>query len=390
VTSTGAGSGQPGPGAGRIFVYLPLADEQSTGMQRFGSEMIRALKRAGLEFEVVIGQIEGDPAWLRTIPHRVVLRGGFWRRLPRAFHPVLRLLWLQFVLPLSRGGGGTVLALAHELAPLPLLRQIAVAHDVTQLRSYAQRDGLAERVRQRLWVRGMQRSARVIAISNATCRDLIACAGLEESAISVIGEGFDPAIFRPAPGSAQPARPYLLYAGTLAPNKNVPFLLRVFARVRERHDVDLVLVGKQDPQEVARLMSGVPEAARASVRFRGFVSDEQLAGLMQNCAAFVFPSLNEGFGLAVVEAMACGAPLISSEAGSLREVVGPGGLLLDPNDEAAWVEAIDKTLSDEEYRGALSERGLSRSRIYSWDTAAASYRDLVTGGAGSSAGAQVG
>jgi glycosyltransferase involved in cell wall biosynthesis len=259
------------------------------------------------------------------------------------------------------------------------MRQIAVAHDLTQLRNYAQRGGRIERLRQRLWIFGMKRSEKVIAISDATRRDLIETGGLREDRISVIYEGFDPLIFRPASQEANPARPFLLYAGTLAPNKNLPFLLRAFVTVREAQDVDLVLVGKQEPQAVATLLANIPERLRKSVEFRGFVTDEQLALLMQQCAAFVFPSLNEGFGLAVVEAMACGAPLISSNAGSLAEVVDRGGILLDPNDSDGWTAAIDRVLRDHRFRQELSARALERSSRFSWSEAAQAYRAELIG-----------
>ena len=367
----------------RAAIYLPIADEQATGMQRFGSEIIQALLRLDPGLEVVIGRVDGQPAWLAGIGYHEIFGRRAKRWVPRAAQPLLRLLWLQFVLPVKLGRGATLLSLAHELPVVTILRQIAVAHDLTHMRSYAPRRGILESIRHRLWTLGLRRADRVIAISHATRRDLVELCRLRDDRISVIYEGFDPAIFHPSGDAPPRPRPFLLYAGTLAPNKNIPFLLQVFSRVRQRHDVDLVLVGKHSPDAIAALLSQLPESVRGSIDFPGFVTDEQLAALMRHCRAFTFPSLNEGFGLAVVEAMACGAPLISSPAGSLAEVVESGGLLLDPNAAEAWVAAVDRVLLDEQFRTELSQKGLQRSAQFSWEQAAQAYL-LEVGGAATS------
>ena len=361
-----------------MFVYMPYVDEHGTGMQRYCSEMILALLRVGAPVQVLIGELHGRPAWLEDVPYRVMLGRRAVRWVPRGIRPVIRILWLQFVLPFFAGRHGTLLALAHELALLPAVRQVAVVHDLTQFRSYATRRGWAEGVRNRLWVWGLRRSERIIAISEATKSDLIENLGIAPSRIEVVYEGYDPAIFRPAQAREEGQSPYLLYVGTLAPNKNLPFLLQVYAQLRQRFDIRIKLVGKQDPATVAELLATVPEATRSGIEFVGFVSDPLLAQLLQRCAAFVFPSLNEGFGLAVVEAMACGAPVISSDAGSLAEVVGQGGVLLAPTDAERWIDEIARVLTESDYRAELAQRAVRRSAIFSWDQAAQRYWALLS------------
>lgn len=363
----------------QVYLYLPYADDQGAGMQRFGSEMIRALLRTGLNARILIGEVSGAPAWLDELPHEVILGASLRRRLPASLAALTRLLWIQFLLPLKAGRGATLLTLAdRDLATIPLMRQIAVAHDLTQVTQLRQLSGIAHDVRNRLWRRGLARSDKVIAISGTTKQDLVEHFGLPADSITVIYEGYDATIFRPPSDvSWEPKPPYLLYAGTLAPNKNIPFLLDVYARLRERADVRLTLVGKQDDAQVGALLSALPVGIREGVEFAGFVSDGELATLMQECAAFVFPSLYEGFGLAPVEAMACGAPVISSYAGSLREVVSTGGVLLSPTDKEAWVSELTHVLEDADYREQLSERALTRSRAFSWDRAAQAYRALL-------------
>ena len=362
----------------RTYIYLPYADEQATGMQRFGSEIIKALLRTGLQAEVLIGEVQGQPRWLEGVPHKVVLGSALTRRLPRAMTALLRLLWVQFGFPIHARRGATLLTLAdRDLAILPLVRQIAVVHDLTQAGRYRQEARAGHKFRIRLWKIGLHRSDRVIAISTATRDDLVEVFGIPPDKIQVIDEGFDPAIFSPGERRGG-ARPALLYAGTLAPNKNIPFLLEVFTELRGRgFDVELQLVGRYPPEQFEALIAAVPPEHRSAVVPVGFVTDTELAERMRNCTAFVFPSLSEGFGLAPVEAMACGAPVVSSEATSLKEVVGEGGLLLSPHDRQGWVEALERVLTDEAWRAELSERALRRSRAFSWDQAALAYRDLI-------------
>jgi glycosyltransferase involved in cell wall biosynthesis len=244
------------------------------------------------------------------------------------------------------------------------------------MKTFAQRRGRIERIRNFLWVAGLKRSRKIIAISQATQRDLLETFDLPDGKVVVIYEGYDPDIFRPA-SEIGSAAPYLLYAGTLAPNKNIPFLLRAFARARGSSPIRLKLVGKQSTADVEALLQPLSEEVRSAIDFVGFVSDEELAALMQQCTAFVFPSLNEGFGLAVVEAMACGAPIISSDAGSLLEVVGDGGVLLSPTDEEKWVAQIAAVLGDPDIRHQLRSRALARSAAFSWSNAASAYLSLL-------------
>ena len=364
---------------GRTYLYLPYVDEQGTGMQRFGSEMILALLRTGIDAQVLIGEVKGRPPWLSKVPHKVIMAGAAGRWLPRPVAAAVRLLWIQFLLPLKARRGDTLLTLAdRDLASIPLMRQVAVAHDLTQATGLRVKGGPGHEFRIRLWKHGLRRSKRVIAISGATKNDLVHTFGVNPEQIEVIYEGVDRSIFHPSIGKRSAERPYLLYAGTLAPNKNIPFLLDVYSRVRSRgFDVDLRLVGRYEPAQAEELIAAVPEIYRAGIRFDGFVSDETLGEAMRGCTAFVFPSLSEGFGLAPVEAMACGAPVISSDATSLAEVVAHGGVLLSPHDTDGWVRELTHVLEDEHHRLSLAQRAIRRSERFSWDQAARAYREVI-------------
>lgn len=363
----------------RTFVYLPYVDAEAAGMQRYASQMILALRRAGLNFELIIGELHGRPAWLGDLDFRVALPTRA-ARLPRPIAALGRLLWLQLRFAAATGASreDIFLALGHELPSFPRTRQIAVAHDLTDFKAYSGRGSVATRARNRLWAAGLRRAETVIAISAATRADLVAQFDLASDRVEVVYEGVDAALFnaRERVPTAPPS--YLLYAGTLDPHKNVPFLLEVFGRLRATfEDVQLKLVGRHDPDRRKALAEAMPAATARAVEFLGFVSDEALAELMRGCAAFVFPSRNEGFGLAPVEAMACGAPVLAADAGSLPEVVGDGGILLSPDDSRAWVDELAKLLSDDTYRAGLSARAIERAGLFSWDEAAQSYVKLI-------------
>ena len=363
-----------------LWVYLPYADERAAGMQRYGSEMVKALQQAGVRFELILGEVHGSPEWLRGSRYRVAIKGRLARRLPRPLAALARLVWLQtiFSFGIARRGG-TLLALAHELPPFPRVRQIAVAHDLTDFKWFAERGSVSTRLRNALWRAGLKRSDRVVAISEATRRDLVQIMGVLPDRIDVVYEGADTSLFRPLPAPRADAGPrFLLYAGTLDPHKNLPFLFEVFTTLRGSvEDITLKLVGRHDPARAQALLASLPEDLRPAVDFVGFVSDKELAELMAQCSAFVFPSLNEGFGLAAVEAMACGAPVIAADAGSLPEVVGSGGTLLPPDDQEAWLTELVRVLTDDGYRQKMSQLALSRSRAFSWAQAAEAYRDLL-------------
>lgn len=364
-----------------VWLYLPYVDERATGTQRFASQMILALRRSGLPFRLLLGEVHGSPQWLGGIPYRLMFGPAIARTLPRFAVALARVLWLQTIFPrtIGRARGTVLLGLAAEVAPFPRFRQFGVAHDLTDFRDFSERMGFGAWVKNGLWKAGLRRSQGTIAISQATRNDVVAIFGLSPERVHVVYEGFDPAVFRPAAAMASTGEPpYLFYAGTLDPHKNMPFAFEVYARLRARgHRVGFKLAGSQPPRRAEALRAALPEAIRDDVRFLGYVTDNELAKLMQGCAAFVFPSRNEGFGLAPVEAMACGAPVIAAAAGSLPEVIAEGGVLLDPDDHDAWTDEVERLLVDEGHCGHLSERALARAQSFSWDKAAADFRAIL-------------
>ncbi len=163
---------------------------------------------------------------------------------------------------------------------------------------------------------------------------------------------------------------FVLCTGTLEPRKNLLRLIDAFVALPDelRAGHELALVGPRgwEAEEIEQRVA----AHSAVVRVLGYVSDDDLAALYQSCTAFCYPSLYEGFGLPVLEAMTCGAPVLASDIPSLREVAGDAALYVDPLDTDAIRAGLERLLGSGDERGALAERGRGRAQEFSWDRTA--------------------
>lgn len=214
------------------------------------------------------------------------------------------------------------------------------------------------------------RAVRVIADSEATRRDLTRLYGVPAEKISVVYPGRDEAFgyCDPVAVRARYALPetYILHVGTLQPRKNLLRLMEAVDALPEA--VHLVLAGR--PGWLAEPILAAARARGQRVRLLEYVPEADLAGLYSGAAAFAFPSLYEGFGFPVLEAMACRTPVVSSDTSSLPEVVGEAGLRVDPLDVAALAEALRRALTDAAVRADLIGKGVQQLQRFSWDRAA--------------------
>ncbi len=244
--------------------------------------------------------------------------------------------------------------------------------------------------------RSVRRADRVIAISEATRRDLIDLYGTPLDKLRVVTPGVESRFnthHTPEESAAVrskyglPDGPLVLTVGTMQPRKNHRRLVQAFARVRQQGigHVTLVIAGGKGWAyedvwaEVRRLRMS------DRVAFIGFVDDADLPALYRAATVFAYPALHEGFGLPVLEAMACGVPVVASNTSSLPEVTGAdGALLVDPLDVEALAEAIERLLADDALRVSLRERGLERAAGFTWERSAralwAVYEELIAGG----------
>jgi glycosyltransferase involved in cell wall biosynthesis len=214
----------------------------------------------------------------------------------------------------------------------------------------------------------------VVTVSECSKRDIMERLGVPEHRISVVYQGVEFDRFFPsrAPHSDRKTNsPYILCVAGDSPNKNVGTLLQAYFSLPNsiRGQYRLVLAG--DVQKSEHLPSLIQKLGlEKHIEFTGIISDERLARLYQDAAVFVFPTLYEGFGLPVLEAMACACPVITSNTSSLPEVVGDAGILIHPLDASAISAAIKRVLSDPGLSERLRNAAVQRAKQFSWDRTA--------------------
>lgn len=235
--------------------------------------------------------------------------------------------------------------------------------------------------------RSVRDADAIIAISEATKQDILNAFSVSEQKITVTHLGVDHSTFNMhSPWEAVErvkrkfciTKDYIFYLGTIEPRKNVDLLLKAFQLLKERtkKDFQLVLSGKVG-WKVELLMKVVHAMVKSGeVVYTGYISEQEAACLYSGATVFVYPSQYEGFGIPVLEAMACGCPVIASNSSSLPEVVGDAGILVEPNNVEALVEAIFTVLHDEEFRRVLKEKGVQRASQFTWERTARTTRDL--------------
>jgi glycosyltransferase involved in cell wall biosynthesis len=292
-----------------------------------------ALVREGVRLEAPSEEVRARPAvlWEQVGLARAA------RRFDAVLTPTERL-------PVA--GGGRFVVWLYETPS----RRLAVSRGAYQRGS--------DLVTRALWKRSLRRAAVVVAGSRATARELEA--ELPGLRVRVIYPGLDPA-FAPGPGPS--GEPYVFHLGSADPRDNTETVLRAVAIARERVPVRLV-VGGAAPRVDAR------------AEYTGRLSDEELVRLYRGATAYVDASLYEGFGYQALEAMACGAPFVGSNATSIPEVVGEAGLLVEPRDPEALADALVRVLSDSALAEDLRRRGLERAREFTWERTAAAFVEV--------------
>jgi glycosyltransferase involved in cell wall biosynthesis len=227
----------------------------------------------------------------------------------------------------------------------------------------------------------VQTADHIAADSEATRQDLLNILQVPPEKVKTIHLAANPLYEREYEETAVAAtlrqhnlpRGFILFVGTLEPRKNLPMLLRAYALWRRETavTVPLVLVGSKG-WIYEEIFAAIAELGlQDSVCHLSGIFDEQLAHLYKAAGVLVTPSHYEGFGLPALEAMHCGCPVMVSNRGSLPEVVGEGGLLLDPDDVAAWTEAMNRVLSSESLREKMVANGRLQAQKFSWAKTAA-------------------
>jgi len=225
----------------------------------------------------------------------------------------------------------------------------------------------------------LAKAERIICVSQSTAEELETYAGKNfQNRIRVVYEGVSPEFFEPGridslkslPGLPQAGTPFILAAGKISPRKNVARLMQALAKIADQIPHHLFLVGASgwDMEGVKRELDNPRLAGR--IHFTGYVTDEQLRALYSSASVYVHPSLFEGFGLTILEAMAAGCPVVTSNVSSLPEVAGDAALLVDPYDVDSIAEAMEALCTDFSLAADFIKKGRTRARAFTWERCA--------------------
>jgi glycosyltransferase involved in cell wall biosynthesis len=294
-----------------------------------------------------------------------------------------RIIWQQTVLPASLHFRPVDVyhATGYVASPLLPVPTVLSVYDMTALdnpdmtrKTNAMHYGLT--IPASIWM-----AQRVIVPTNYVKERVVSITGIASERIEVISLGINKR-FRKLEGEAIKERlesfaslvygKYILSVGNLEPKKNLTTLLRSFGKLPKSlsKDLKLVLVGSEGPEK-KRLVKLASEMGIAEqVVFMGYVNDEILVALYNQAELLAYPSFDEGFGFPPLEAMACGTPVIVSNAGALPETVGDAAILCDPDESAAWAAAIKQALMQPPFRQVLCRKGFERAQQFTWNAAA--------------------
>jgi glycosyltransferase involved in cell wall biosynthesis len=227
---------------------------------------------------------------------------------------------------------------------------------------------LAKRVYTRRLIPRVAHKARLVITNSEYSKwEIVRHLGIPEDRIRVTPLAASPDF---VPVKVSPQNPYFLYVGNLEPRKNLERLIEAFARIPQKEH-QLVVVGSPRYHGGAAREKARSLGLNGRVKFIGYVPRSDLPGLFSGATALVYPSLLEGFGLPIVEAMACGAPVITSNNSSMKEVAGEAALLVDPHSVKEMTDAMSSIAEDQNLRAQLSEKGLRRASEFSWTKTAA-------------------
>jgi glycosyltransferase involved in cell wall biosynthesis len=369
-----------------IYLDVSAAVHRRAGLGRYAESLARALVAQSphhpitqLPIALFYNRERGiEPLpGLEHLPTRTVALG---------YKPWRMLVWLG---QLARVGFDNLLpdaqlfhATEHLLLPLRTIPTVLTVHDLIFRHLPAHHKPLNRWYLNLTLPLYCRRATHVIAVSACTRRDLIAAYDLPPAKITVIPEAADPRFCPQPPEMVTAVRAryglperYLLFVGTIEPRKNLAQLLTAFEALHaEGLTGGLVIVGKlgwlYDDFFAALERSPVRDA----VLLPGYVPDADLPAVYAGAQALILPSLYEGFGLPVLEAMACGTPVVASCISSIPEVGGEAALYFDPADTEAMTEAIRRPLRDAALCEKMRERGLAQAARFSWERAAAETR----------------
>ena len=352
------------------FDATPLQIAQHSGVGHYTAQLLAALidRSDARQYALLANRTLNGRAPLGTL-------GQVGRRFPN------RSAWLQLALPRDLAAlRADVCHFPNSIAPLHAPCPIVITlHDM----SLFLHAGLHP-VKSQLFVRSIipavaRRAAAIITVSHHAKQDIVAGLHVPPEKVHVIYEAAasqyrvitNAAELERVRSRYELKRPFVLYVGTIEPRKNLTRLVTAFAQARRRcPDLELVLVGQLGWKYAALLKAIEDLNLGSALRRLGYVPNEDLPALYNLARLLAFPSLYEGFGLPVIEAMACGTPVLTSNGSSLAEIATGAAWLIDPHNVDAMADGLARLAIDDDLHGHLRAEGLARAAQFSWQRAA--------------------
>jgi len=377
----------------RVAINALFWNQPATGSGQYVRRLVAHLASQASDIELLLVTPRGQSLLHRPAGVRAVSSGAAVQ------HGLQKLAYEQggFVRA-ARRAGAALLHIPYFAPPRwPRLPMVVTIHDLIPLLLHGYRGNLLVRAYTAWACHAARKADLVLTDSHAAARDITEHLHLPAERVRVIYLAADEAYHAAATTPEEmmsaarahlglPAQ-YLLYLGGFDRRKQVPELLQAYAHSGLARDLPLVVAGRlpaqdtafsPDPRPLARSL-GLEE----SVRFTGWVEEADKPALYRGARGLVFPSLYEGFGLPVLESLACGTPAIACRGSSLEEVLGPGGLLVDAGDLEGLAHAMRRLAQDDALRATLAQAGLAHARRFSWDSTARetadAYREVLGG-----------
>ncbi|MFN3337383.1 MAG: glycosyltransferase family 4 protein [Thermomicrobium sp.] len=362
----------------RVGLLASLLSRQATyrraGVSRYIEALLQYLPGVAPDLEIIA--YTSRTVWRAAhaeLPPAVAWRVTGWP----TERPSVRIAWEQLVAPWATRDCAVIHGPVNVL-PLALARPgVVTVHDLAFLHFPEHYPATKRWYLRLLTALSVRRARRVIAVSETTRRDLVQLYGMAPERITTIPNGIDADWRRVDDGELErwrrqqglPER-FLLFVGTVQPRKNLTTLLEAFAQLGPEFPWPLFVVGAAGwlDSPIYRRAEALGLARR--VRFTGYVPPEELRYWYSAATIFIYPSLYEGFGLPLLEAMACETPVITSNCSALPEVAGDAAVLVEPTDPLAIAAAIRSLAMDEERRRMLAQAGRERARQFTWERTA--------------------
>ena len=383
----------------KLGLYLPLLEKKPAGLGIFFNSLLSAFKDKNIEIviftekesaEKELNLYESKVKYFEIIPKKI-------RNYPRILKKIYRLIWINLSLSsvLKKENITEFISITFE-APLLVSRNVKygiIIHDLTAL-FYSGKDFLLERIYLRFYLKHCLKKANYIFVPSKSTALIVKkeFPKINFDKFNIISEGFDRRdFFLPTKKEISLIKSiyslpkeYFVYSGSLLRHKNLIILLATMQKLKLMYpNCKLFILGpssKKEMVEIKRLLKTY--FLEDNIRHLGYVPRNHLRTLMHCANAFLFPSMSEGFGLSVLEAMACGSYIISSNSTSLPEVLGTAGELIPPKDNNAWLKAMKNSL-DPDFILRESQRkrleAQKRANLFSWEVTADNILNKLTG-----------